>query len=235
MASYAVEVMADDPVMWLRCSESSGLLQDSSGNGNHATATVGAGSCSYSQTGPITGEPADKAIKLNTAFAFTVPDHATLDVGDVFTLEFWAKFGDFDSRSDGILDKGSGSFGSGIDLTGSDAVFDLSHRGVAVIVTSIAIGGADATLWRHLVVTKNGATVKQYYNGNDFTGTVTNSTVGNNAVALNIGTTYDDWLDEIAIYPTALTQARVQAHYDGASDSGSPAPNLRVVTSNLRF
>ena len=214
--SYAAEVLSDSPVAYYQTAEASGLLQDSSGNGNHATATVGGGSCSYQEAGPILSASPNYAIKLNTPFAFTVPDHATLDVGDVFTLEYWVSFADFGVFADNILDKGAGAFGLGITLTGSDAVFDLSHRGVAVITTSSAIGGAGPTIWRHLVCTKDGADVHLYWDGVDVTGSITNSTIGNNTNVLNIGTTYDDKLSQIAIYPTALSQARVQAHYNAA-------------------
>src|SRR5688572_33423944 len=70
--------------------EASGLIQDSSGHGNHATSS--AGTAGYSQTGPITNDPSDTAINFdNDPTYFSVPDHATLDLGDVFTIEAWVK------------------------------------------------------------------------------------------------------------------------------------------------
>jgi hypothetical protein len=70
-----------------------------------------------------------------------------------------------------------------------------------------------------VVATKSGADVHVYIDGVDRTAAGTNTTLTANATALNIGraTTGSAYasgdIDEVAIYPTALTPARVLAHY----------------------
>ena len=73
--------------------------------------------------------------------------------------------------------------------------------------------------WHHVVATKNGAETRIYVDGVDRTAAATNSTLTSNATALNIGraTTGSAYsgadIDEVAVYPTALSAARVLAHY----------------------
>ena len=69
------------------------------------------------------------------------------------------------------------------------------------------------------MATKNGAEVHIYVDGVDRTAAATNTTLTSNATALNIGrastgSAYSSAdIDEVAIYPTALSPARVLAHY----------------------
>jgi hypothetical protein len=77
--------------------------------------------------------------------------------------------------------------------------------------------------WSHVVVTKSGATVKLYINAVDSTGAVVNATLADTTSALNIGRDvafpaqyFNGRIDEVAVYPTALSAARVAAHYAAA-------------------
>jgi hypothetical protein len=88
----------------------------------------------------------------------------------------------------------------------------------AVTTASSTIAVTDQT-WHHVVATKNGSEVRIYIDGVDRTAPGTAVTLSSNATALNIGRastgsayTSGD-IDEVAIYPTALSAARVQAHY----------------------
>lgn len=219
--SYASEVLADSPRAWYRMTEASGLIQDSSGNANHATSS--SGTAGYAQTSPITSEPADKAINFVGDY-FDVPDHATLDVGDVFTVEAWVKRNATTSEGElRIMSKGTGGYD--FFLTS-----DLNGRPVLNIGgTSQVVSGADPasriedTNWHHVVITKSGATCKVYKDGTDVTGTVAGGTITDTATALRVGAwtggglTFNGLLDEVALYPTALSAVRVSAHYAAAT------------------
>ena len=205
--------------------ESSGQIQDATANANHSTALVGTGH-TYSQTGRV-----NNAIQLS-AGGFSVPDSATLDLGDIFTLEAWNKRVTTLTEQV-IFTKQSGAYA----LLWDTDVLKLQRRGFTVIVGS-TITVTDTTTWHHIVATKNGATVKLYIDSVDRTGTVTNDICANNASALIIGSQPDATfplgatMDEAAVYPTALSAARVLAHYNAAS---AAAPSLYVTRHPLRL
>ena len=223
--SYASEVDADNPVAWYRCQESSGLIQDSSGNGNHATSVTG--TPTYSVAGPIESEPSDTAIYWSDdPTYFLVDDDVTLDVGDVFTLEAWIKRHVTGSPlSETILNKALNAFFFGI----IDNRLELHKSDVSEIVES-TVTITDTTTWHHCVVTKNGSSVFLYLDGVDVTGTVTDATIASNASQMGVGaagpSVIDADMDELAIYATALSQARVQAHYNAAFEEGAGAEFL---------
>lgn len=220
--SYSSEVLADSPGGYWRMEESSGYPQDSSGNGNHfTTGPFGGGTLSYSQTGALASDPTSKSIRWNAIADIRTPDHATLDLGDVFTMEMWVKRATDGDQQD-IMGKGAGAYFWRFLPTTNQ--LQLGRFGVADIVESTVAITADGE-FHHVVATKNGATVKLYVDTADVTGTVTNSTAVNTTVGFNIGSQgadgpndvgVDGWLDEVAVYPTALSLARVQAHYDAA-------------------
>ena len=85
--SYFDEVMADSPAAYWRMDEASGQPQDSSGNGNNTTTTSGTPTYSqpehWSPTLPAPRSSSNRHRRTTSRH----PDHATLDLGDVFTLE----------------------------------------------------------------------------------------------------------------------------------------------------
>ena len=85
--SYFDEVMADSPVAYYRMDEASGLIQDSSGNGNNATVLNGT-TPTYSEPGALESDPASTSIDFDLTFDtyFDIPSDITLDLGDVLTL-----------------------------------------------------------------------------------------------------------------------------------------------------
>jgi hypothetical protein len=233
--SYSSEVLADSPVLYLRCAEASGNPQDSSGNGNHVTSIVG--TPTYSETGPITTDAPDKAIGLkDNASALVVPHNGTLDVDDIFTLEAWVKR-DSIGNINRIFDKQSSNFALVWETNNTLTLYKCDSS--TIVQSTLAV--TDTTTWHHCVCTKDGATTKLYIDGSDVTGTVTNATIVSNAENLRIGCYYnqsiqflDGTIDEVAIYPTALGSSRVQAHYEAATATLT-APVLRTVSSPLRW
>jgi len=226
--TYPAEVMADNPVGYWRLEEASGGFEDSSGNGNHGSPN---GGITYGTAGEV-----GNAVTLNgTTGYINVPDANSLDVGDVFTLECWLKpviTGVFSE----LFDKGANAFQVRFTATGG---IRLLQAPVTSIVVSTTVVPADG-LWHHIVVTKNGATVHQYIDAVDVTGAVANQTLVSNAVQLTFGAKFDGsadfyqgGLDEVAIYATALSQARVTAHYlasGGGLTLSSRTDNSLVLT-----
>jgi hypothetical protein len=102
-------------------------------------------------------------------------------------------------------------------LKATDVVGLLNEEVAFIAESTVTI--ADTTTWHHIVATKDGAAVFIYVDGADVTGTVTNSTCGNNTSDLFIGTKFSGGnqlsgsLDEVALYAGALPASRVTAHY----------------------
>lgn len=228
--SYLSEVTADAPNIYWRLGEPSGTV---------AAATIGTGAGTYRNT-PTLGVAGALAGDANTAVTFAAASlqdvqsagsaHvAAQDVGDVFTIEAWIKRASITAAYNFIFHNGSGSIAFRVDITTN--LLHLDRAGVAGIVSS-TVAITDTTTWHHAVATKNGATVKLYLDGVDVTGAVTNSTFVNPGQAWYIGSGagslyWDGSLDEVALYPTALSGARVLVHYNaglGIFPSGTSAP-----------
>jgi hypothetical protein len=223
--SYSSEVLADAPAAYFRMDQVSGLLADSTANGNHNTLVTG--TATYSQPSLIASDLASTSVRFTGSQDFRSDDSATLDLGDVFTLECWGKRDATQGTVQTMICKDVGAYQL---AWFTDNKLILARNGVAIIVSS-TLAITDTTTAHHLVCTKNGATVKLYIDGVDRTGTVTNSTFVNNTSQLTIGSNgaltpgelYSGWLDEVAVYPTALSLARVQAHYNAAVSGSAQA------------
>ncbi len=214
--SYVSEVNSDFPAAWYRCQEASGYLQDSSGHALHADEVHG--SPTFGASGPITSEGSDTAVVVNGATPdwWNVPYNVDFDVGDVMTVECWLKRSHTGIGEEIVVTRDQGIYLGLI----NDRLF-AARSGVAGIAQSTS--QILDTAWHHCVITKSGVTTKQYIDGVDVTGVVTNSTYANGSTpTVKIGadggsTPFYGSLDEVAIYPTALSAARVSAHYTAAT------------------
>jgi concanavalin A-like lectin/glucanase superfamily protein len=216
VSAYSSAVLADAPSFYARLGETSGTSAADAVGGAAGTYTGGF-------TIPTPGlmpADADGAVTVNGTGYVTVAHRTALDLGDTFTLECIVKptaFRDSGGLGGCMVDLGSGCpimrFADAL-----DGRFILRRNSVATLVTSTA--AVPLNVASHVAITKSGATVHQYLNGVDVTGTVTNSTMASNALPLVIGAAdggADNFLtgviDEAAIYKVALSAARVQAHY----------------------
>ena len=208
--SYHEVVLADSPVAYYRMSEGGGLvLNDSSGNGRNGAY---AGGVTLAQPGAIVRSD-DSAARFNGGTGrATVVDQAGLDLGDTVTVEAWVKAA-VAGQTAVIVEKGTNAYFLGL----SAGAPLWAKSGVANIATATVT--LDDLQWHHVVATKATTTNKIYVDGVDVTGAVTNAALADTAVDLQIaqlanGTIrFNGWLDEVAIYGTALSAARVTAHF----------------------
>lgn len=211
--AYADLVTGDGATTYYRLGESSGTTADDAvGSDDHtyqSSPTLGA-------TGLISD--ADTAVTLNgsSQYISQASPSANLNLGDKFTVELWLKRG----RSGQQEDLWGRNWGGGqIVRFTSDNKITLRKSGVANIVQATATITDTAT--HHVVVTKNGSTVKIYIDGSDVTGTVTNQTFGSVSGASVIGRDaagssgyFQGTLDEVAFYKNVeLTSTQVASHY----------------------
>lgn len=215
--AYSDIILADTPVAYYRCEDTSGLLQDSSGNARHTTASTGTG-VSYSVAGR-SPNPGGNCIEFTTGVNwFTSPDGAHFDLGNgPFSLEAWCMFTDTGTTRT-IFSKGTNAYFLGRNTSNK---FVLAKAGVAEV--SVGTTTLSSGTWYHVVVTKTGSTNKMYVNGVDDNPTVTDATLADTTTALYIGTDSDATsypfygkVDELAIYNYVLTPTQVSTHYNGS-------------------
>jgi hypothetical protein len=211
--AYRDAVLADGPVGYWRLAETTGAALDATGNAAGGTYN---GGMTRGVPGALSGDSNAAARFDGTDDYVSVPDNSALDRGDVFSYELWVKRGALQSTTQRLLHKGAGVAALGFGLNNKLVLIPGGTGAVNIASSTTAITDQ---AWHHVVATKNGAGVRIYVDGVDRTAAGTNATLTSNATALNIGrastaSAYSSAdIDEVAVYPTALTAARVLAHY----------------------
>lgn len=195
---------------------------------NHGTYS---GTVVFGVTG-IPGAGGNTAVELNSADfdVVSVPDNASLDCADTVTVEAWVTRGATQGTVQGIISKATGAYL--LRFNASNQLNFLRSQTADIVSSTTTI--TDQTTWHHVVGTKSGATVKLYIDGVDVTGSVSNSTLADNALALIIGgdtgggDPLDGVIDEVAVYNVALGASTVLAHYNAGLAAPIP-PGLGPV------
>jgi hypothetical protein len=226
--SYSDEVLADTPDAYWRLED----MTDSSGNGRTLT-----NNGSVATAASLLGSDPSTFSREFTGSDTQVLD--TADFGGAYDTGSFEAWFSIDTLPAGgsyrtILTKATN--GPQIAIGGTEGLI-IVKDGVGIVAAS-TLSIVTATTY-HCVWTKSGATNVLYIDGVDRTGSVTNQTMTDNVSNWRVGrgqTTqaWDGLIDEVAIYPTALSQARVQAHYE-AGIAAAEAPTLRLVTSGMRW
>lgn len=215
--TYTAEVLADSPVSYWLLTETSGTNAVDQQAANAGTYT---GGYTQNQTGPTPGDTTNKAVLLDgTSGYVSAADNNSFDLGDVFTLELWAKLSGGGGTERALISKGPNAY---LIWIYSNNKFRLTRQDIAHICESTSTI-TDTTAFHHLVATKNGATSKVYIDGVDVTDPVAlgTSTMTNTTDALNIGRRVNSnnlWfpgtIAKPAVYATALSASRILAHYN---------------------
>ena len=222
-ADYDALVLAFAPGCYWRMGEASGNLADSSGNSNTA---VKHGSPTYGVTGAIYGD-SDKAISLpgSAASYFEVANSASVDTGDVFSIVAWVKKA-VNGVSLAIVSRPA--YGYLFCFSSTDKLRLAKNEGSVIATSTIAITDTD---WHMVAATKDGTTVHLYIDGVDVTDAGTDQTIVANGGVIQIGrdvsTGLAPWngsLDEIAVFPVALTAANITALHE--TGVGGEVPGL---------
>jgi Concanavalin A-like lectin/glucanases superfamily len=210
---YRDAVMADQPVGYWRLAETTGNALDETGN---AAGGRYNGGVTRGVPGALTSDPNLAARFDGVDDHVSVPDNGPMDVADTFTYELWFKRGPNQGVTQRLLHKGAGPASLGF---GTNNKLVLLPGGTGATATASSATAILDQAWHHVVATKSGAAVRIYLDGVDVTAPGTNTTMTTSTNALNIGrattgTAYTGAdIDEVAIYPVALSSARVQAHY----------------------
>lgn len=211
---YRDAVLADGPVGYWRLAETSGYAQDETGiagRGNYVNGVT------RGVPGALVTDD-DLAARFDGVNDYVSVGHSSaLNVGDTFSYELWLKRGATQGTSQRLLHKGAGPAALGL---GSNNKLVLLPGGTGAATTASSASAITDQSWHHVVATKSGASAHIYVDGVDVTAPGTNATMTANTTALNIaratsssGYTNAD-IDEVAVYPVALSAERVRAHLE---------------------
>jgi fibronectin type 3 domain-containing protein len=231
---YAKNVIADAPSLYWRLDESSGLTAlDISGNGDNGT--YGSGD-SKPVSGAITDgtSPADTAITLSGNNNGVMVGQSQLPSPTAFTIETWFKTTHASGKLVGFGNAstatGSTSYDKHIYFSGNNLNFGV-YTGVENIISTSALPLIN-NQWHHVVATQDASGMKLYVDGQLKASSPVNTNQAYNGYWHVGGDTgwgtvanYTGSLDEVAIYPYALSANQVLSDYQiGTGQTTTPNP-----------
>jgi large repetitive protein len=217
--SYPQEVLEDAPSLYWRMNEPSrNHVFDETTNLNHGTAL-----------GVLANQPGNSARSTNTSFDFdgvddhiTRANHATISPSAAISIEAWIR-PDSNSGTQYIVNKVGPPASYYLYEQNGRPAFGVYSNGSNRVVES----STDTTpvgQWTHILGTYDGSTLRLYANGVlvpggelNHSGAIQTSTgalfVGSSNATTNF---FDGRIDEVAIYGSALSGARIAAHANNA-------------------
>jgi hypothetical protein len=171
------------------------------------------------QPGALSGDSDRASLFDGSDDLVNVPDAASLDLGNgPLTLEAWIKRTAI--NVDGAIVYKWAAYTLGMSGTTTNRLVFRKPGTADIVASTTAI--SDTTTWHHVVATKSGTTSKLYIDGVDVTGTVTDQTLVNTVDALEISGNprFTGYIDEVAIYNSALSAVTVLDHYRAGTGTG---------------
>ena len=214
---YSQAVLADSPLIYWKLDEASGTQAlDLSGNGNTGSYYPGSSVITYGQPSLVTGQ--GSSVHFPGTGDSTLYSNASFTNPQTFTLELWFQTsGTATGKLIGFGDHQSGGSSS----NDRDITMNSSGTlGVRSFNTSNAYNDGKV---HHLVGVYSPTTISLFVDSvsvgtNSSSGVESNYTgywrVGGDSYGLISGPAYfNGTLDEVAIYPSALSATQIQAHY----------------------
>ena len=211
--SYASTVLSDSPIAYFRLGETSGTTAaDASGHtsGTYNAVTLGI-------PGALPHDSDTAALFDGATSAVTVADSSALRLNGAFTIEFWAKLKTFMNTYPGLMIKGASGTANGyLVWYTSNGALHFKRNNVDIATPA---GVFNTTAWHDYAVSYDGATVRWYVDGQAVSSRAVTfpTNAGTDQLKLGRGDRFgNDYLDEVAIYASALSPTRVGAHYSAA-------------------
>lgn len=223
--TYSGTVLADGPAAYWRMGEASGtMMTDATKNQNNGTYL---GKVSLGQPGALAGDAGTAAVFDGASGAATVPNSPSLQVNWV-TIELWVKklseagYGIYVAKNVA----GSGGVGSSwFQLLNNSFSGQLEFR-VTGDTGPTLVSSAVLTLntWYYVVASYDGTVAKLYINGKLDNSLPVVAAPAQSADPLYIARRADGFfnnvvLQEVAIYPVALSADRIATHWQIGSNT----------------
>lgn len=215
VVNYRQHVLNDSPLAYWRLGEASGIVAaDASGNGNTGAY---AGTVTLGETGAISGD-GDTAFLPDGATGYMSLATSPVHSGAAMTVECWVKIDTSVSTQGTIIHHNVGAGAEGtfhLRRTAADKIFARIMAGAEKDYVSGVLGDG----WHHLVLVVHGDGTASLYIDGAYDGGVTAAGTTGSAGALRVGMQTDgslplgEHVDEVALYDTALSAARILAHY----------------------
>lgn len=216
---YQLQTLSDGPSVYLPLTDGSGSTKAVNAVGSGDGTAQGA--VTFGQPGVIVSDPSQTAAVLDGTSGY-ITTTAPGPSGNTFSVDGWANIAAGSPAGSRIVSTGTGTSGVEIYTAAGPAVTAAAGNGnTTATVTSPALTAG----WHHIAVTYNGATLALYIDGAaagtaSLTGPVTAGpgpvTIGR---SYNTGSYLAGSIAHVAVYPTALSAARVAAHYNAAKNT----------------
>ena len=222
--TYQQDVFAASPASYWRLGETSGTSAADQLGANPGTYT----NVLLNQGGALACDSNPSASFDGVQSYERVPSSSSLNMTSAATVEFWAKRRTISSTYQVLVGKpgnGQSKYENYAVWLGTSSRY-TAYFGDGSTWVAVQTPAVTDTNWHHVVATNDGSTVKIYLDGVLKQSTSTTLRLTANTQPLNIGGAnnnsyfFNGWLDEVAIYPTALSATTVLAHYNRAT--GSP-------------
>lgn len=232
--TYSAEVLADSPVGYWRLGDSSGATAvDSSGNSHDGTYTNGP---TLAQAGALVGD-ADTSVSFDGSDDYVaLSNPVALRLTSAWTLEAWCFVPTGETQEAALI---SQEFNTG-NVQYMLGFFDGAFQTLAPSVgfynggwnIANSASGISTNAWHHIVGTWNGTILRIYVDGTEMDTTTPGSSPASTSDPFRIGSRWDTSgthkykgrIDEVAIYGTTLSAARVLAHYTAGTTTSTGNP-----------
>lgn len=223
--SYMSQVLADAPIGYWRLGETSGSAVNLGSSGSTYDGTY-TGSPTRGAAGLIVKDP-NASVELGASKYVAISSGAGLQyVGGGLTIDFWYKGTGLTGGVvfDGLHTSGSGYFLSINHFTAASSVVEY----MSLYVDNFSFSSQNQTFSdgvpHHLAAKQSGTTITYYKDGvpYDTDTSAISPPVAGNTLARHIGAYQGSAnflpngtiIDEVAVYNTALSDARILAHYN---------------------
>lgn len=232
--TYSSEVLADSPIIYYNLDEASGAVANAGSLGG--TGTVGAGiTRGHPGAGTISGSSMYFAPNVATSI---ISKTTTITVTN-FTFETWYKrdtaYGTANPRYLGRIFATATSYSEFYYNASSQylAVYDNLGINDGITINAATYGNAGDGNWHHFAITKSGTTSASwvFYLDGQQVGTLSGTSPAKTNPTIYVGTSASSgalgaYIDEPALYATALTGTRIAAHY--AAGVATATTNINV-------